>query len=109
MIWGGRNAPEWVAGFLRNRWPESIGIGGRLRPESAAGIVRNMQISIYYLSQREWNYSIKNQILASGGGSSLQSLFATYLLFNGFLVSTIRRPFYVLHLQNALQLKLPQL
>jgi hypothetical protein len=32
-----------VAGLLRNRWPESIGIGGRLRPESAAGINRNMQ------------------------------------------------------------------
>jgi hypothetical protein len=31
-----------VAGFLRNGWPESIGIGGRLRPESAAGIERNM-------------------------------------------------------------------
>ena len=29
--------------MLRNRWPASIGIGGRLRPESAAGIERNMQ------------------------------------------------------------------
>ena len=29
--------------MLRNRWPESIGIGGRLRPESVAGIERNMQ------------------------------------------------------------------
>jgi hypothetical protein len=40
----GRNAPEWVADFLRKQWPESIGIGGRLRPESPAGIERNMQV-----------------------------------------------------------------
>ena len=43
ILEGGRNAPEWVAGFVRNQWPESIGIGGRLRPESVAGIERNMQ------------------------------------------------------------------
>jgi len=33
-----------VAAILRNGWPESIGIGGRLRPESAAGIERNMHM-----------------------------------------------------------------
>jgi len=33
-----------VAAIVRNGWPESIGIGGRLRPESAAGIERNMQV-----------------------------------------------------------------
>jgi hypothetical protein len=40
---GGRLPPESVADILRNRWPESIGISGRLRPEWAAGIERNMQ------------------------------------------------------------------
>jgi hypothetical protein len=30
---GGRNAPESVAGFLRNRWPGFSGIGGRNRAE----------------------------------------------------------------------------
>ena len=33
-----------MAIMLRNRWPESIGMGGRLRPESPAGIERNMHI-----------------------------------------------------------------
>ena len=31
----GRNAPEWVAGMDRNRWPESIGISGRNASEYA--------------------------------------------------------------------------
>jgi hypothetical protein len=33
----------WVAGFLRNQWLESIGMGGRLPPESVDGMERNMQ------------------------------------------------------------------
>jgi hypothetical protein len=44
----GRNAPEWVAGFLRNQWPELAGIGGRLRPESVDGMERNM----HYLAKK---------------------------------------------------------
>ena len=35
MIWGGRLAPEWVAGINRNGWPASPGIAGRNRPEYA--------------------------------------------------------------------------
>ena len=36
-----------VAAFPRNRWPESIGIGGRLPPESVAAFVRNTQVTEY--------------------------------------------------------------
>jgi hypothetical protein len=46
-----------VAGFVRNQWPESIGMGGRLRPESVAGIVRNMQdkrISVLSIVHQEY-------------------------------------------------------
>ena len=30
-----------VAGMLRNQWPDKIGIGGRFAPEWVAGMVRN--------------------------------------------------------------------
>jgi hypothetical protein len=39
----GRIRPEWVAAFPRNRWPDWIGIGGRIQSESVAGFGRNMQ------------------------------------------------------------------
>jgi hypothetical protein len=48
-----------VADFLRNGWPESIGIGGRLRPQSAAGIERNTQAEI------EW-FGISTQEIHNG-------------------------------------------
>ena len=32
-----------VAGMLRNQWPDKIGIGGRFAPEWVAGMVRNTQ------------------------------------------------------------------
>ena len=32
---GGRIRPECLAGFNRNRWPDSIGMGGRNQPEYA--------------------------------------------------------------------------
>src|SRR5690606_12186015 len=38
---GRPESPESVAGLLRNRWPESTGMGGRLGPESVAGFHRN--------------------------------------------------------------------
>ena len=45
---GGRIRPEWVAGFARNGWPDSAGIGGRIQPEYATtattvkpGLARN--------------------------------------------------------------------
>ena len=37
----GRNQSEQVAGFNRNGWPESIGMGGRNQSEWVAGINRN--------------------------------------------------------------------
>jgi hypothetical protein len=42
---GGRNRPEQVAGFLRNGWPESIGIGGRNRAEYASLIVSSDSVA----------------------------------------------------------------
>jgi len=32
---GGRHAPEWVVGMLRNGWSTWTGMGGRHAPESA--------------------------------------------------------------------------
>ena len=40
---GGRHESEQVAGFSRNGWPASIGMGGRLQSESVAGLPRNTQ------------------------------------------------------------------
>ena len=34
-----------VSAFNRNQWPESIGMGGRLRPESMAGLLQNMHLN----------------------------------------------------------------
>jgi hypothetical protein len=34
-----------VAGMLRNQWPDKIGIGGRFAPEWVAGMVRNTHSS----------------------------------------------------------------
>src|SRR2546428_299890 len=33
---GGRLRSDWVAAFDRNRWPPSVGIGGRFASDSAA-------------------------------------------------------------------------
>jgi len=35
ILGGGRNTLEWVADFLRNRWPASPGIGGWNQAEYA--------------------------------------------------------------------------
>ena len=35
--------PNWVAGFDRNRWPTSVGTGGRIASESVAGLARITQ------------------------------------------------------------------
>ena len=34
-------APNGVAGFRRNGWPDCVGMGGRLPPERVAGLRRN--------------------------------------------------------------------
>jgi hypothetical protein len=37
---GGRIGSEWVAGLDRNRWPTSVGTGGRFASESVAALAR---------------------------------------------------------------------
>jgi hypothetical protein len=34
-----------VAGFTRNAWPDSTGMGGRIQPEWVAGLRRNTQMT----------------------------------------------------------------
>src|SRR5438128_9262586 len=36
---GGRLRSDWVAAFDRNRWPPSVGIGGRFASDSAGKVV----------------------------------------------------------------------
>ena len=36
--------PNWVVGFDRNRWPTSVGTGGRIASESVAGLARITQL-----------------------------------------------------------------
>ena len=43
--------PKGVAGFDRNRWPTSVGTGGRIASESVAGLARITQIQALLLHQ----------------------------------------------------------
>jgi hypothetical protein len=50
---GGRLAPEWAHGLLRNGWTAWIGVSGRLEPEYVLYSPRSFSISFCRLSYAE--------------------------------------------------------
>ena len=49
--------PNWVAGLHRNRWPTSVGTGGRIASESVAGLARITHALVFKLvdgAQKNW-------------------------------------------------------